>query len=394
VLEQNRARKQLTLPVLTAPSGIARIHVHTACMRRYLWFILLGVFATGFSARAQVPTTFDHVATEHFDIQFTPRAKAAAHILERDLEEIRAECIVLLQRNVESTTTIRIGQGRDEFEAISPHGKPPGYAIALAWPDENLILFDATTLSRPDARATLRHELFHVLLGQLGTGWPRWFQEGLAQHLTRERDFKMSHFETLSQAVNQDKLFSWAQLTNSFPENTTEVEVAYAQSAEFVGFLRSKHSFGEFQVLYDRMQQGDAFEKAFGIAFHSSLSVEDELFRKELPKRFPWWAVLLATEGIVWAVASILLIFAHRRRRNEFEKWRTAQIHVETLEDLADCCVSNTALPANADVDWFDAFLSTDENKSWNVTSNQISNFKVGIGSHPKDAIGHNKNLA
>ena len=40
----------------------------------------------------------------------------------------------------------------------------------------------------PFPHPVLRHELAHVALGQFSPVWPRWFQEGVAQHLTGEHE--------------------------------------------------------------------------------------------------------------------------------------------------------------------------------------------------------------
>jgi hypothetical protein len=278
--------------------------------------------------------SFEQLKTPHFVIEYTPAAAQAAALLANNIESIRADCVQILGRDVNETITLRMGQGRQEFEAIAPFGRPPEYALALAWPDQRLVLLDAATLARPDAQATLRHELFHALLGQIGTGWPRWFQEGLAQNLTRERDFKRSHFDTLVQAVHTDSLFAFSSLASGFPSEPHEVDIAYAQSAEFLSYLKSHHPPESFETLFDRMQVGDNFEKAFGIAFRSPLSMEENNFRAELPKRFPWWTMLLATEASVWLVASGLMLWAHQKRRREFEIWRVAQLEIEAFEDF------------------------------------------------------------
>ncbi len=289
--------------------------------------------------------------TARFRIVHTARAKGAAEYLRRDIESMRDDIAALLGRDWPGVTEIRVGFGREEYEALGlPGAPPPSWAVALAYPGHNLVLVEAHSLASGEGPLTLRHELVHAALGQFGSVWPHWFQEGLAQELTGERKWHVQQVATLTRAVTQDRVFDFDDLTAHFPQYPDDVEIAYAQSAAFVEFLRDRHGSFAFQRLIDRVSTGDSFEKAFGVAFYLPLSMEEEAFRKELPRRYPWWPLLLSGGTLVWIGGSGLVVLAWIRRRQAVKQLRTEQLRVETLHEAAKALLGHTA--ANDDFSW------------------------------------------
>jgi hypothetical protein len=293
----------------------------------------------------------DEVRTPRFRIVHTPRAKAAAEYLAKDIESVRDDIAVLLGRDWPGVTEIRVGFGREEYEALAlPGGHPPSWAVALAYPGLNIVLVEAHSLINGEGPLTLRHELVHAALGQFGKVWPHWFQEGLAQELTGERKWHVQQVATLTRAVTQDRVFFFDDLTEHFPKSADDVEIAYAQSVAFVEFLRDRHGALAFQRLIERVQGGDNFEKAFGVAFMVPLSMEEDAFRRELPRRYPWWPLLLSGGTLVWIGTSGLVVLAFIRRRRVVKALRAEQLRVETLHEAAKSLLGLTA--SNDDFVW------------------------------------------
>jgi hypothetical protein len=289
--------------------------------------------------------------TARFRIVHTARAKGAAEYLARDLEAVRDDIAALLGRDWPGVTEIRVGFGREEYEALAlPGGRPPSWAVALAYPGKNVVLVEAHSLVEGEGPLTLRHELVHAALGQFGSVWPHWFQEGLAQELTGERKWHVQQVATLTRAVTQDRVFHFDDLAAHFPQYPDDVEIAYAQSAAFVEFLRDRHGSAAFQRLIDRVAGGDSFEKAFGVAFWVPLSMEEEAFRNELPRRYPWWPLLLSGGTLVWIGTSGLVVLAWVRRRRAVKALRAEQLRVESLHEAAKALLGLTA--ANDDFSW------------------------------------------
>ncbi|MCU0696989.1 MAG: DUF1570 domain-containing protein [Myxococcaceae bacterium] len=301
------------------------------------------------------PRTAEPVRTVEFDtarfhIVASERAEAPARALAPDLETLRDEVRTLVGRDWPGTTEVRVALGREEYEAMAlPGSRPPGWAVALAWPAMNVVLVDARTIATPEGKTTLRHELVHIALGRLGNDWPRWFQEGVAQMVTNERQFRTEHYSTMAIAIATDRLYDFEVLRDGFPERPQDVEVAYAQSAEFVSFLFKRHGPAAFGELIDHVGNGVIFEQAFARAFHSSLTVEEADFRDDVALRYPWWPVLLGSGTALWALSGLLMAFAHVRRRRQVKALREHQKHLEQLEDTAVVLLGALPHAANED---------------------------------------------
>lgn len=321
------------------------------------------------TSRLVVPPTTQVLTTARFRLVYTQKAAGAAAFLAKDIERLRDDVRSVLGRDWPGVTEVRLGFGRDEYESLAlPGGVPPGWAVALAYPEQNVMLVEAHSLIQGDGQTTFRHELVHVALGQLGHGWPRWFQEGLAQDLTGERRFKVSQFALLAQAVSTDRVFRFDDLARGFPDKAEDVEVAYAQSAAFVRFLRDRHGPAAFGELIDHVAAGDNFEKALGKAFHSPLSAEEQAFRDDLPRRYPWWTIILSGGSIIWALSSVLLVLAHVRRRRAIAIHRAEQTRQEILEETAQWLIAASSFSANDDQDLWVLREPQDE-RLWRVSS-------------------------
>ncbi len=285
--------------------------------------------------------------TEHFDVRSTAAARGSATKLADELEAARSQIVAALGRDWPGVTEVRVGLGREEYEAIAlPGGTPPSWAVALAYPSANVVLVEGRSLNQPDGPLTVRHELVHVALGQLADGWPHWFQEGLAQSVTGERRFRWTQFTTLAQAVAFGRLFHFDDLAERFPERPDDVQYAYAQSVAFVEFLQGRHGAAGFARLVDHRQRGDHFELAFAKAFGRSLGMEERAFRDTLPGLYPWW-IVLTSESAAWAVAGALLVVAHFVRRRTVLRRRAEQAQREAVEDAALHLVMNPTSAAN-----------------------------------------------
>jgi hypothetical protein len=175
--------------------------------------------------------------------------------------------------------------------------------------------------------------LAHVALGQFAKSWPRWFQEGLAQHLAGER-IVLTHYAALFRAVTQQKVLHFEDLSEGWPDMPADVEVAYAQSADFVAYLAGHHGPGAMNALIEGVARGEPFEMAFGKAFHSSLGVEEGNWRKGLSTRFGWLPLTTSMQ-LVWLLAPALCVVAYVRRRRQQAERLEAMSAEEAAEEAA-----------------------------------------------------------
>ncbi|MFY0568554.1 peptidase MA family metallohydrolase [Archangium lansingense] len=274
------------------------------------------------------------VTTPRFRLLYTAKSEGSARQLAGNIEAIRDHFVSVLGRDWPGVTEIRVGVGREEFEALAlPGGAPPGWAVALAYPSHRIVLLNALTLAGPEGMVTLRHELAHVALGQLARGWPRWFQEGLAQNLTGE-NWSMTHYTALFRAVTQERVFRFEHLHDAWPDLPSDVEIAYAQSAAFVAWLSAKHGPEGMGRLVDEVATGQPFEQAFGKAFKSSLWVEELAWREGVAARYGWLP-LTTSSSLLWLGMTGLVVAAYVRRRKQKEE-HLAQMEAQDVAEEAE----------------------------------------------------------
>jgi hypothetical protein len=229
-----------------------------------------------------------------------------------------------LGATIDSELDIRIATNPEQMQGLAPKGVPlPGYADGVALPAQGLILLTLTspdTWLRPDMRTVLTHELSHVALHRAthGAPIPRWFSEGVAIHQAAERSFERTR--TLWEGTLQGRLLPLEQLTQ-FPAQHHAVDLAYAQSADFVDqMLAGADQRARFRVLLAELRKGVAFPDAVRSAYHVPLGYMEREWRNSVTQRFGRWPALLMGLTFVWAVGAVLLLVGYLRARRKHKR--------------------------------------------------------------------------
>lgn len=253
------------------------------------------------------------LSTPHVTVHFTDRARGSAPVVLPQIEATRDTFQRLLGRSWPRPIAVRLGVGREELEALAlPGSTPPRWAVALAYPEHDLMLLDALSLSEPSNASTIRHELAHLALGQLGA-FPRWFHEGLAVLLSGEQ-LDLGHYAAMYRGVRGNRLSSFEVLAEGWPEHRSESEIAYAQSSSFLSYLIERHGPAAFDELFRHVRAGAPFEIAFARAFHASIGLEERDWRQTLERRYGTVPVAVAL-SLMWGAAALLCVAAFARRR-------------------------------------------------------------------------------
>lgn len=226
-----------------------------------------------------------------------------------------------LGADVADALVIRIGRDPEEMSALAPPlAPPPAYAVGVAYPASGLVLLTLSapeTWERPDVPQVLAHELSHVALHRAAGGHPvpRWLTEGLAIHQARERSFE--RVQTLWDATVRGTLIPLDDLSRSFPSRPHQVSVAYAESADFVEWLRRRGDGDrQFAELVSRMARGQPFETAVSQTWSAGIGQLEHEWRAGLAERYGALPLLLGT-GVIWALIAILVVLAWLRRRRD-----------------------------------------------------------------------------
>lgn len=255
-------------------------------------------------------------------VQYTERAAGAApaalKLVQAEKAGVQARLERVLGQRWPRPITVRLGSGRAEFEGLAEAGgRPQQWAVALAYPEQDTMLLDALQLTTPQGPTTVRHELVHLALGQLGS-FPRWFHEGFADLLSGEA-FDVEYYAAMYRGVHTDALPPFSKLAEDWPAHRDQAVLAYAQSISFASFLADRHGAPAFDELFQRVREGERFEVAFAKAFHATIDFEEGAWRKTLERRYA--TIPLATAiSLLWSCTALLCVLAFFRRRSEKEK--------------------------------------------------------------------------
>ena len=240
---------------------------------------------------------------------------------------------------VDDELIIRVARNPREMRAMAPIGHPPpDYATGVAYSRWGVILLTMSapqTWEPPDLEVVLVHELSHVALYRavLGNPVPRWFNEGVAIHQSEVR--LLPRMESLLRAAAQRSMLRLTELDKHFPDHPHEVNVAYAQSADVVGFLRrSNNDERRFHRLVQSLRDGETFDTALATAYGWTRVGLERQWRESLRTRYRILPALFAGSTI-WVAAAILVVFAYRRRRRYHHLKLEQMAYREQLEAVA-----------------------------------------------------------
>jgi len=256
---------------------------------------------------------------------------------------------------------VRIGRDPDEMRALAPpEAPPPAYAVGVTYPAISLILLTLTapsTWERPPVDRVLVHEWSHLSLHRaLGNGrTPLWFDEGLAIHEARERS--LDRVRTLWEATIRGTLIPLDDLDGRFPDRPHAVDLAYAESADFVGWLFTHGDGGasEIRRLVQRMNGGQGFEEAISQTYSAGIGQLEVDWRGELGRRYAALPLLLGS-SFAWLVVLVLLVLAYRRKRRDDARTLARWEAEESREEAARLARARAEL----DVMWRDADAEAD----------------------------------
>lgn len=231
-----------------------------------------------------------------------------------------------------SHVELRFARDAEEMTELSPKNAPPfEYATAMAYPMLHLMVvsnIEPRTKEGTNLGETFRHELVHVALED-AVGFhhvPRWFNEGLAVNFSGEdatkRDWSLMNAELSGKIVPLSEAFS----------ATNPVDVAYAESADFVRFLLRDEDRGRFASLIGRTRNGQAFEGALGDAYSSDMRRLEYQWRDTLSHRYSVWQTIGGGSAL-WVIAAGVMGIAWIKRRRKakatLERWEAEEAAAE-----------------------------------------------------------------
>ena len=318
---------------------------HLAFFRAILCAIAVTVGTIGAAAQQapelSLPSPLDGYQTERIGgVTWTFPESQRDRVVElmQSFDEHWAKVVSDFGVVVDDDLVIRVARNPREMRAMAPVGyPPPDYATGVAYSRWGVILLTMSapqTWEPPDLEVVLVHELSHIALYRAvrGNDVPRWFNEGVAIHQSEAR--LLPRMEPLLRAAAQRSMLRLSELDQYFPDHPHEVNIAYAQSADVVGFLRrSDNDERRFHRLIRSLRGGETFDTALATGYGWTRAGLERQWRDSLRTRYRILPALLAGSTI-WVAAAILVVFAYRRRRRYHHLKLKQMAHREELEAL------------------------------------------------------------
>ena len=222
------------------------------------------------------------------------------------------------------------------FAEIAGGGEPPGYALALAFPRDDVILVRTARLQAgtwSDLESTLSHELAHLVLGDVegerGERLPRWLNEGLAEFASG-RALLPAERSALAGAARHGTLPHFSEWELAFPQHGDATSRAYTTACAFVQWIDGEAVDG-VSGLVARLAVGsvdDAFQGELG---WTAVEAEDAWLER-IAADHSWWSSLLYSLNL-WGVVALIAVAAFVRQGLKTRKLRQELIRQEELED-------------------------------------------------------------
>ncbi len=229
---------------------------------------------------------------------------------------------------------IYVAHTAEQFRTLQP-GTPEAWADATAWPGPALVFLRSSRLrpgTAPPLEQVLDHEIAHLLLGQTfrGAPVPRWLQEGVAQVVAGE--YTPETMRRIARGAPTGHLIPLRELTVGFPADPLRAQLAYAESADIVAFLRGHYGEEALRTLVRELASGQAAGAAVRAATGESLEDVDRAWQADLG---PGGLLLpgLVNDGLWWGLGGLLLVLGAIRVRRRTRARRARLAREEALED-------------------------------------------------------------
>ncbi|MDD5307934.1 MAG: peptidase MA family metallohydrolase [Deltaproteobacteria bacterium] len=235
---------------------------------------------------------------------------------------------------------VRVVADPIDMHAVGPRGAlPPGWSGAVAYPDLDLVILSlhhGSGAPTSDLPATLLHEVSHVALRKAlkGADVPRWLTEGVA--IAQSEPLSVRRYWLLTLASHGDALLPLSRMDRRYPTNETQVELAYAEAADFTAFLLGRGGWPRIRALAGKVAAGRPFGDAVHDLYGRDVKELERDWRRALAERVGLVPLLTGT-GMIWGLMVVLFVAAyvavqHRRKRRlrEMEQEESAVLAIVT----------------------------------------------------------------
>lgn len=205
---------------------------------------------------------------------------------------------------------IVVAPDRSTFDSLT-HGAIPEWGTAVAYPSSNTVVIRV----EGDPFRTLRHELAHLALHAAVGRVPRWFSEGYAVRSAGEWNRLNALRANLALVLRPPP--SLATLNRDLRGGNVAVRMSYALAATAVLMLERMGGERGLGPLMERLAARQDLDRAMRDTYLVSLDQFEELWRRDMKKRYGWLSYLTSFT-VFWLVAGAVLsvLWIQRRQRD------------------------------------------------------------------------------
>jgi hypothetical protein len=272
------------------------------------------------------PLVDSSLASENERYSVETLDQALRHEASTTLEQAVEDAQRLLADTVENLVTIFIAQNRDEFDRLT-RGALPDWGVGCAIPSSNAIVVLSprpVEYDQPFAEI-VRHEWAHIALRHaVGRGYlPRFIDEGFAMRFAGQ--WSTSYALTLAKADLMGTIMPLESIDRVNFFNTSQAQIAYAQSHEAVSYLISAYGEESFRILISRLRDGVGLDEAMMSSIGATMRGFEIEYGRHVNDHFSWLMVL-EDMSIVWIILALLIVVGYlivrRRGKSTVERWQ------------------------------------------------------------------------
>ncbi len=299
---------------------------------RLLLLSCLLVWGDGLASRAGDYLTRDY---GRFAVTYCPEDSALADRLVSQLERRLPVLLERLKLPAPDSARFVITPSAEEWGRVTAGS--PLWANGIAYPAQGVAVLKSPrfNVNGGPFEETAVHEFVHLMLetGARGAGFPRWFDEGLAQFMAGQQEYY--DLQVLSRAAASGRLMRFWDIQGLMSMNAADARQGYAQSLAAIEDLWNRFGDGGLANLISQVRTGKNFDDAFASLFGMPSGQFESQHLGLLRERY---ASKLWTDGELWiSVLFAILVLAagavaYWRRQKTVERWRREHLAEEMGE--------------------------------------------------------------
>ena len=262
---------------------------------------------------------------EQVVVIFEEPLRSVAEEVAKRYPSIKQDLENTFQWLVDFRPTLVLVKSGEQFQKIAG----TDLIVAFAVPKKKLMVIDYSkmNISPFTLGATLKHELCHLLLHHYidRHRLPKWLDEGICQWASDGivEVIMGSDRSVLARAGLRGRYFPMRVLNTRFPGDKASLQLAYAQSKNFVDYI--SREFGRDAVLHllNNLRNGLAFEAAIAESFSISFEGLEKEWLDQIRKKNTWFTYLtIHVYEFLFVFGAVILVIGFVRAMIKKRRYR------------------------------------------------------------------------